>query len=233
VIDPPPVGAAFLSELTGAGIQIAIVDSGVNFQHPHLAVMGKALSIVREDGGISLRRDRGEDRFGHGTCCAALLHALAPDAALFAIRVIHDRPSTDAELLARGIRAAAEEGAHVICAPSGTRSPLGAALDEAVLEATSTGAWVVAPIPSPDVRPGTSPRAVGVGLLDGVDVALEGERIVADGRPRPSASPRNFYGPSLSAARAAAALARWLERSADRGWSEERFQSFKSSLPLR
>jgi hypothetical protein len=57
-----------------------------------------------------------------------------------------------------------------------------------------------------------------VGCLDGVDVALAGHRVVAEGRARPAPGyRRNFRGTSLSAARASAALARLAEGTGQRG----------------
>lgn len=223
------IPAALAATFTGAGVTVAVVDSGVNFGHPHLRLPGRGFAVERSEGALVVRRDAHADRFGHGTCCAALLHTLAPGASLFAVRVTAERATTDAERLARGLELALDEGAHIILAPMGTRTRL-PALHAAVAKALAQGAQVVAPLPSPDVLPGGLPEALGVGVLDGVDVALLGARVVADGHARPAEGlPTNFYGPSLSAARVAAALARHAESSGGRIDG----LGFKSILPVR
>ncbi len=223
------IPAAIAADRSGAGVTVAVVDSGVNFGHPHLRLPGRGFAVEREDGELIVRTGGHADRFGHGTCCAALVHALAPGAALFAVRVTSDRPTTDAERLARGIEVAIDEGARVILVPMGTRTVL-TDIGRAVERALAQGAVVVAPLPGPDVLPGAHPAALGVAVLDGIDVALRDGVLVADGHPRPAeGSPTNFYGPSLSAARAAAALARVGEGA---GGAIDRV-GFKSILPVR
>lgn len=244
MIDPPPVSAAIAPDATGRGIQVALVDSGINFSHPHLALPRRGVTIDYQDGSIVTREDDVADRFGHGTCCAALIHALAPDAALIAIRVMTERFSTDVPRLARGITAAVEQGANIVCVPSGARAAGRDLVEAAVREALAAGAWIVAPLPAPDVFPGCLDGVLGVGVQDGVDVAQAGGHLVADGRARglprapdgrtalnPAGRP-NFYGPSLSAARVAAALARWIEAEGDGARALDRALGFRRALPL-
>lgn len=223
------IPAELAAAATGAGLTVAVVDSGVNFGHPHLRLPGRGFAVERHEGALVVRRDGHADRFGHGTCCAALVHTLAPGASLFAVRVTAERATTDAERLARGIELALEEAAHIVLVPMGTRTVL-PALQAVVAQARARGALVVAPLPSAEVLPGGLADALGVGVLDGVDVALRGGGVVADGHARPAEGlPTNFYGPSLSAARAAAALARHAELS---GGSIDG-PGFKSILPVR
>jgi hypothetical protein len=112
------------AEHEGRGITVAVVDSGINFNHPHLALSGRGFAVVREEEGLVIQPGAHADRYGHGTCCAALLHALAPAAAIMAVRVTSDRPTTDAERLARGIVLGAEEGANILLVPLGTQTVL-------------------------------------------------------------------------------------------------------------
>jgi hypothetical protein len=48
-------------------VRVAIVDSGINFDHPHLA--GTSAT------GVSLAGGGFDDGAGHGTCVAALVHS--------------------------------------------------------------------------------------------------------------------------------------------------------------
>ncbi len=73
----------FFEELTGRGVRIAVIDSGVHAAHPHVGGVA---------GGVAIRPDGSTeagfvDRLGHGTAVAAAIREKAPDAELFAIKV--------------------------------------------------------------------------------------------------------------------------------------------------
>ncbi len=74
---------------TGAGITVAIVDSGIERDHP--AVMGRLVESVAVEfveGEPTVVADDGGDLFGHGTACAGIITALAPDVELVSVRVL-------------------------------------------------------------------------------------------------------------------------------------------------
>ena len=213
---------------------VALVDTGVNFTHPHLRIAGRQLSVAWVDGEVQVRPGDAADRHGHGTCCAALLHGLAPEAALIAIRVTGDRPTTDADRIAAGIRAAVEAGAHVIAVPLGTRTPLRAGLDAAVRAAAEAGRVVVAADPDDGaaVLPAGCPGALAARHRDGVDVAGAPPVLYAEGRARPAdGHPSNFWGPSLACARVAAAVARYAQAAGTSSFGG--VQGFSKSLDVR
>ena len=83
---------------TGSGIRVAIIDSGVNPAHPHVA--GVAGGI-----GISADGESGNylDYVGHGTAVAAAIREKAPDALLFAVKVFDQGLRTNAETIIRAI----------------------------------------------------------------------------------------------------------------------------------
>jgi membrane-anchored mycosin MYCP len=116
-----PVAAWHLTR--GAGVVVAVIDSGVSAEHPTLA--GKVLPGQDFD----LPHHSGQcDEVGHGTLVAALIagrdgtgapfSGIAPDASVLPARVLQDDGhSTDPELpgrVARAIRWAADSGADVI-----------------------------------------------------------------------------------------------------------------------
>lgn len=225
---------ALAREFQGHGVSVAIVDSGVNFDHPHLLCAGRGCSVEWSEGSVEAREGGFHDLYGHGTCCAALVHALAPLASLVAVRVTADRATTDADRLAAGIEAAASMfGAQVIAVPMGTETRLRAGLDEVVAR-VSAEAVVVAAWPHAGVLPAECDGAWAAALRDGVDVVLDpadagGSRVFAEGIARPAPGVRrNFFGPSLSTARVAAAIARFAERSGLRG--KDLSRGFKSAL---
>ncbi|PWR11247.1 type VII secretion-associated serine protease mycosin [Micromonospora acroterricola] len=125
---------------TGRGVTVAVVDSGVDANHPDLA--GQVLpgqDLVGPDGGA------GPDPVGHGTTVAGLIAGrkddkrgvvgLAPDARILPVRVLDDQNRyDDALIVARGVRWAVDNGARVInlsLGGSGDSPALAAALDYA------------------------------------------------------------------------------------------------------
>jgi len=218
---------------TGQGITIAVIDSGVNFDHPHLNVRGTSFEVYRdEDGAIEARKGPVRDQYGHGTCCTALIHFLAPAAALIAVKVTAEASTTDADRLAYGIETAVRNGADIVCVPMATQTRLRLGLDQAVSDAVAQNSLVVAADPGFELAlPAHCPGALAVQACDGVDVEISNGNVVADGAARPfGPKPGNFAGPSLSAARAAAAMARFAEISNFRG--EDLMTGFKNLLTV-
>lgn len=130
----------YLSERTGRGIRIAIVDSGVHATHPHVGGVHGGFGI--RDGVLV---DDYVDRLGHGTAVAAAIREKAAAAELVAVKVFFARLATDVDTLARAIVEAAAQGAHVINLSLGTAEIRHTApLQDAVLCARRDGAIVVA-----------------------------------------------------------------------------------------
>ncbi|WP_328672288.1 S8 family serine peptidase [Streptomyces sp. NBC_00328] len=130
----------------GAGVTVAVVDSGV--------APGTAGLSGRVTGAA-------EDCLGHGSFAASLIAAaprtdsgvtgVAPGAAVLALPGTDARGVPSAALVAAGIRLAADRGADVIY--TGAALPTGRAeLTGAVSYATGKGALVVAPA-APDALP--------------------------------------------------------------------------------
>jgi subtilisin family serine protease len=75
---------------SGQGVTVAIIDSGVDGEHP--AVGGRLVRSLRvelsEGDGEVVEDEDGGDVVGHGTACAGIIHGLAPDAELISIRVL-------------------------------------------------------------------------------------------------------------------------------------------------
>jgi len=94
----------YLAEYTGKGVRIAVIDSGVHAEHPHVRGVAGGMAI-REDGSIL---DEYVDRLGHGTAVTAAIREKAPDAEIFAIKVFWRALATDITTLVRAIDEAAE-----------------------------------------------------------------------------------------------------------------------------
>ncbi len=103
---------------TGRGVRVAVIDSGIEADHPALD------DAVR--GGVIVEYDRRtqtqtrlvddpapRDLFGHGTACAGIIHRLAPEAELYSVRVFSRDLSGKALQFAGGVRWAIDNGMQV------------------------------------------------------------------------------------------------------------------------
>ena len=82
--------ATVFGDSDGQGVTVAIVDSGVERDHP--AVGGRLVRSVlvelHDDEAEVVDDPAGADVVGHGTACAGIIHAIAPAADLVSIRVL-------------------------------------------------------------------------------------------------------------------------------------------------
>ncbi len=119
----PPFGALdrawAIGGSDGSGVTVAIIDSGVERDHP--AVGGKLARSVRvelaadpEDDPVILDDEEGTDVVGHGTACAGIIHAIAPGADLVSVRVLGPDNRGKGIVFAAGLDWAIGQGAGVM-----------------------------------------------------------------------------------------------------------------------
>ncbi|MCK9913142.1 MULTISPECIES: S8 family serine peptidase [Microbacterium] len=174
----------------GAGVTVAVVDSGVA-ANPHLdGAMAGAIDLVGDGAGANA------DLNGHGTAIAGQIAArpldgsgvegLAPAARILSVRVFAGTESDQVKAgfgpsvarLAAGIRTAADNGAQIINVSMSTATD-DAGLRDAVAYAASRGSLVVASSGNRDNQlaieenaadgaryPAGDPGAVGVAATD-------------------------------------------------------------------
>lgn len=101
---------------TGAGVGVAVVDSGIDGSHPDIGALadGAALRWDADAREVVVTPGPHEDLFGHGTACAALIRRTAPDCDLHSVRVLGERLTGRGEVLTAGLRFAIERGARVV-----------------------------------------------------------------------------------------------------------------------
>jgi subtilisin family serine protease len=101
---------------TGAGVRVCILDSGVEGGHPSVGEVQSSIAIVaREDGEPeAVQDDEARDVCGHGTACAGIVRALAPDCELHSVRVLGEGMTGSGELILAGLRYAVEQGFDVV-----------------------------------------------------------------------------------------------------------------------
>lgn len=103
---------------TGAGVRVAVIDSGIDATHPALddcvdLDQGRDFSVDL-DGNVVVTEGPHDDVFGHGTACAGIIHALAPDAAITSVRVLGPGLRGKAAAFHAGLQWAVDEGFDVI-----------------------------------------------------------------------------------------------------------------------
>ncbi|MEU8816028.1 type VII secretion-associated serine protease mycosin [Actinoplanes sp. NPDC048796] len=124
----------------GAGVTVAVIDSGVDATHPDL--QGQ---VLPGHDFVDPKGDGDTDLVGHGTTVSAIIAGrdddqngvvgIAPKAKILPVRVLDaDNRYDDALIVARGVRWAVDHGARVInlsLGGNGSSAALAAALDYA------------------------------------------------------------------------------------------------------
>src|SRR5256712_12234189 len=169
--------------LTGAGVTVCIVDSGIDMLHPDFA----RLRLVAWKDFVNLRSEPYDDN-GHGTAMAGLiaangsLHGVAPDVSLVVAKVINSAGFGSSAAVADGIRMCVDpfgdgtRGADIISVSLGSKAPLFVATDVSLAGqwALDRGVFLVASAGNDggmfddgDVEsPGFVPLAIAVGAVD-------------------------------------------------------------------
>lgn len=147
---------------TGFGITIAVIDTGVDLEHPEFGCPGK-LTVL--EGAALGKTGSPDDQDGHGTHVAGIAAAcgdhrgvigVAPDAAIMPIEAVDaiqssgDLPGETDQAFADAINFAVRNGAHVINIslglnpPEGYLSDLHTETEKALKDARDAGVVVVA-----------------------------------------------------------------------------------------
>ncbi|MEO7118107.1 MAG: S8 family serine peptidase [Candidatus Limnocylindrales bacterium] len=99
---------------SGAGVTVAIIDSGLERDHP--ALNGRVIESVAVeifDGEPRVVPDDAGDLFGHGTACGGIILGLAPEAELISVRVLGADLRGKGTAFLAGLEWAVERGVQV------------------------------------------------------------------------------------------------------------------------
>jgi minor extracellular serine protease Vpr len=133
--------------IDGEGVTIAVIDTGVDFNHPDLLGWGPDGKVV---GGHNFIQE-GElpmDNNGHGTQVAGVIAAdgqvkgIAPKAKILAYKVSEDGDAVSSDLIIKAIERAIEDGANIINISLGVNKT-NIEIDEAVTKALEKEIFVV------------------------------------------------------------------------------------------
>lgn len=159
--------------VSGSGVRVAIVDTGVDGRHPDLRVV--------EGVDFTSSPSSWYDVQGHGTHVAGIVSALdngtgtlgvAPNAEIYAVKVLSDTGEGTYEAIERGIRWAISRNVHVINMSLGGDGPISPGLRAAIDAAIDQGIIVCVaagnsgPYDDTVGNPGNYSRCVTVGATD-------------------------------------------------------------------
>jgi subtilisin family serine protease len=97
----------------GKGVKVAVIDSGVDANHPAVGGVNGYVAISEGPDGLIYDTEPHEDVYGHGNACAGIIRALAPECEIYSVRVLGPRLSGRGVVFAAGLRWAIENGMHV------------------------------------------------------------------------------------------------------------------------
>ena len=151
-----------LRGLTGRGVRVAMIDSGVNPAHPHVGGVTGGVCI-----GPAGETDIYLDYLGHGTAVAGAIREKAPEALLYAVKVFDRTLQTSVDTLIRAMEWSVDHDMDIINLSLGTIQRSHRGRFEAVMaRAAQRGVTVVGAREAEGraVLPGCLPEAIGVGL---------------------------------------------------------------------
>lgn len=139
-------GARGLARKLGAGVKVAVIDTGVDLNHPafvvHLAPANQWKDFVDGDA-VPQEMDASGLAYGHGTGVANVILQVAPQATILPIRVLRPDGAGDVSALVQAVEWAMKQGARVINLSLGSDTP-SPALDSMLSVAAARGVLIVA-----------------------------------------------------------------------------------------
>lgn len=101
---------------TGAGVKVAVIDSGIDGSHPRVGGIagGVALSWNPDTEEVEAVEGEHEDLYGHGTACAAIIRNIAPESQIYSVRVLNADLRGKSVVFAEGLRWAIDNGMQVV-----------------------------------------------------------------------------------------------------------------------
>jgi hypothetical protein len=177
----PQIGAptAWQTGLTGDGVTVGVVDTGVDQTHPDLA--GREIAERNFSGSAD-----NLDHAGHGTHVASTIasndvryRGVAPGARLLDVKVFDDDGWAQDSAIIAGMRWAADQGAKIVNLSLGSTDRPGADPVEAAVEELSARGVLVVVAAGNDYRPesvsspGSADAALTVGAVDKSDAMAD------------------------------------------------------------
>jgi len=206
-------------------VSVAVIDSGVNPEHPHVGPIDGGWSFRTDDAGEVVMKAGYTDDIGHGTAVAAVIRGYSPTAHLYALKIFGNRLAASAPLLVKALQWAISQPIRIIHLSLGTsRDQHKPILTDLCDEACRQNIIVVASARTAEdlVFPAVFGSVIGVYWdwdCPPEKVTFRPDKPVQFGahgwpRPIPGMDQRNnFRGASFAAAHVTGRIARMLEMS--------------------
>ncbi|MEO8650160.1 MAG: S8 family serine peptidase [Acidobacteriota bacterium] len=211
----------------GRGVSVAIIDSGIDVEHPDLASkIRESVEARLENKKVVFDPSTAGDSAGHGTACAGIIAGIAPDTEIYSIKVLGAGGLGDGQAFLAGLEYAIKKRFRVINLSLGTTKPqFFAPLHDLLDRAYQAGCIVVAAannLPQPSFPSVFSSSLISVIKSDEKDPLNFGFRygevieLTAPGvnirTAWPGKSYRNLTGNSFACPHIVAVIALILER---------------------
>lgn len=109
---------------TGKGVKIAVIDSGIDKNHPDLKEkIDKTFEAQQENKKVIFVETDAGDSAGHGTACAGIISNIAPDSLISGIKVLGGGGLGDGHAFLAGLEFAINQKFDIINLSLGTTKP--------------------------------------------------------------------------------------------------------------
>ena len=107
------------SHATGKGVEVAVIDSGIDARHPGLAGrISRGCEVSKDDKGQIVTREitseECTDSYGHGTAVAGIIADLAPDVRIVNVKILDEYNSCTGDILIAGLRWALDQNIRLL-----------------------------------------------------------------------------------------------------------------------
>lgn len=233
------------SKATGMGVKVAVIDTGIDLEHPDLDVAG-GVNLIAEDASP-------QDDHGHGTHVAGTIGAkangigvvgVAPDAQLYAVKVMDDKGRGPLSAIIAGLDWAVKNKMHVANMSLGGPSP-SPAMAAAVKRAEEAGVVVVAAAGNSGGEvgyPAAYPETIAVAASDQEDAVAgfssrgEAVDVIAPGvgilSTYPGSRLRELSGTSMAAPHVSGLVALCVELKGRMTSAQAKAQLKRSATPI-
>ena len=214
-----------MTALAGQGLTIAVIDSGVNLEHPHICAATRGIVLNPDD------HQSFEDTVGHGTAVMAAIQERVPGAEYFAIKLFGNSLRASSAQLMQAIHWAIDKRVDIVNLSLGTPNLESRVRMQVLVDLAQAAGVILVAANSAGPFPVLPGCLRGVIAVD-VDWSLPRHRYRADGdvffasgfpRPLPGVPPsRNLNGVSFAVANMTAFVARACQRLSKRSFHSVR-----------
>ncbi len=119
IINPELTPRWLRNNSSGKGVQVAVIDSGVDGRHPDLKGKIKRSCMVKKNANgeidcTEIPVEASVDSFGHGTAVAGIICDLAPDAEIINVKVLNEYNACTGDILIEGVKWALDQEIKLI-----------------------------------------------------------------------------------------------------------------------